>query len=489
MRKQLLIILGMIISFPIFADGFRFTYEGQTLDYAVIDEEAKTVQVINGKDSVSGDLIIPSRFDYEGTTYVVTSIGEDAFRGFKKMTSVEIPATVKSIGKMAFYSCNGLTKAGFASVVQVCGLEFGNEYANPLQYARNLYINGKEVKDLVIPDTVASISENAFNSCSGLTSVTIPESVTAIGNYAFKFCTGLTSAEIPASAVSLGRGIFYGCQGLTSVKFPSTISSIGNEMFYGCGKLEEIDIPNSVTTIGNLAFYYCKGLKEVIIPNSVSLIEGSAFEGCKGLETVELPSSLTSLRTEVFRGCSGLKSIAIPDSVVSIGNGAFYGCSSLVSVNIPDKVVYLGERSFMKCSQLEDITFPASLEIIKGEAFRESDAIKRVVYQGEIPLEGEENIFDSDVYEKATLYVNEGLKDGFIQVSPWKFFTNISELPSDSDVTGIEKISVETSDIDFSKPMEIYNLHGVRMNQSSSNFPAGIYIMRQGNKVRKLKVN
>ncbi|MDE6792930.1 MAG: leucine-rich repeat domain-containing protein [Muribaculaceae bacterium] len=487
MRKQLLMTLGIVIALPIFADSFRFTYEGQTLDYAVMDEEVKTVQVIRGNDSISGDLVIPPALDYEGTTYVVTSIGEDAFRGFKEMTSVEIPATVNTIEKMAFYGCDGLKKAGFASIAQVCGLGFGNEFANPLQYAYNLYIEGEEIKDLVIPDSVCSIGENAFNSCRGLTSVKIPDSVTEIGNYAFKCCNGLISAEIPASAVSLGRGIFYGCLGLTSVQLPATISSIEREMFYGCGKLEEIDIPNSVTSIGNLAFYYCKGLREINIPESVSLIEGSAFEGCKGLETVELPMTLTSIRTEVFRACGGLKSIVIPDSVVSIGNGAFYGCSSLVSVNIPEKVIYLGERSFMNCTQLEEITFPPSLEIIKEEAFRGSDALKTVIYRGETPLEGNENIFDSYVYENGNLCVGDGLKDKFAEVTPWKFFSLISEIPSESDKTGIGIMSEETSDFDFSQPIGIYNLQGVRSGHSINSLPAGIYIIRQGNKVRKIK--
>ena len=61
----------------------------------------------------------------------------------------------------------------------------GNEYANPLRYAGDLYIDGQLVTDLVIPDSVTEINAYAFYGCTGLTSVVIPDSVTSIGSYAF----------------------------------------------------------------------------------------------------------------------------------------------------------------------------------------------------------------------------------------------------------------------------------------------------------------
>ena len=74
-----------------------------------------------------------------------------------------------------------------------CNISFGSQLSNPLYYAHHLYLNGMEIKELVIPNGMTNINDNAFIGCMGLTSLNIPESVTSIASYAFKDCTGLTS--------------------------------------------------------------------------------------------------------------------------------------------------------------------------------------------------------------------------------------------------------------------------------------------------------
>ncbi|MCH5176360.1 MAG: leucine-rich repeat protein, partial [Prevotellaceae bacterium] len=168
---------------------------------------------------------------------------------------------------------------------------------------------GKEVTELVIPNSVTSIGEYAFYGCSGLTSVTIPNSVTSIGRAAFDSCEGLKSVAIPNSVTSIGRAAFENCFGLTSVT-----------------------IPNSVTSIGEYAFCWCYGLTSVTIPNSVTSIGGYAFWWCYGLTSVTIPEGVTSIGDYAFFECSGLTSVTIPESVKSIGEYAFNSCSSLTRV-------------------------------------------------------------------------------------------------------------------------------------------------------------
>ena len=120
----------------------------------------------------------------------VTSIGDYAFSYCTDMTSVTIPNSVTTIGEYAFCSCIGLTSVHITDIAAWCKISFGS---NPLENACHLFLNGEEIKDLVIPNSVTAIGDHAFNFCTGLTSVTIPNSVTTIEAYAFSYSTGLTS--------------------------------------------------------------------------------------------------------------------------------------------------------------------------------------------------------------------------------------------------------------------------------------------------------
>ena len=94
--------------------------------------------------------------------------------------------------------------------------------------------------ECIIPNTVTSISFNAFNGCSGLTSVTIPNSVTSIGINAFEYCSSLTNVTIGNSVTSIGEAAFYDCSSLTSVTMPDSVTSIGKNAFSRCSGLSTI---------------------------------------------------------------------------------------------------------------------------------------------------------------------------------------------------------------------------------------------------------
>jgi hypothetical protein len=109
-----------------------------------------------------------------------------------------------------------------------------------------------------------AIIETSSNTLiAGCKSTIIPNSVTSIGEYAFEFCTGLTSIEIPNSVTSIGEWAFAGCYGLTSVTIGNSVTSIGSGAFYHCTGLTSVTIGNSVTSIGLSAFESCSGLTSI----------------------------------------------------------------------------------------------------------------------------------------------------------------------------------------------------------------------------------
>ena len=95
-----------------------------------------------------------------------------------------------------------------------CNIDFYEAYSNPLYYAKNLYLNGELVTDLIIPNGVTTIKSYTFRSC-GTTNITIPDSVTTIGEYTFSGCLNLTSIIIPTSVTRIGKGAFSYCPKLT----------------------------------------------------------------------------------------------------------------------------------------------------------------------------------------------------------------------------------------------------------------------------------
>lgn len=147
----------------------------------------------------------------------VIAIGNNAFCHCHRMTTISIGNSVTSIGNNAFDGCGSLTKVEILDLTAWCNIDFENIYSNPFYSADHLYVNGEEVKDLVIPYGVKEIKERAFYGCSGLSSLKISDTVTSIGGYAFCRCDELTSVSIGNSVNSIGERAFNGCPKLKTI--------------------------------------------------------------------------------------------------------------------------------------------------------------------------------------------------------------------------------------------------------------------------------
>ena len=277
-------------------------------DYAVYNGNNYAVTIIDGYAfsycrGLEGTLVLPNTLE---------EIGDDAFDYCGFTGVVTIPASVEWIGYTPFYGCDGIE--GF--VVDPANEDFdsrGNCNAIIKKYNDELIVG---CKNSTIPDGVVSIAEDAFNRCSGLTSITIPSSVTEIGGWSFWF-TGLTSINIPASVTYIGTNPFGGCAELTEITVESgntvfdsrngcnaIIRTSTNELLAGC---QNTVIPDDVTRIGDNAFYYCSTLTgELVIPENITSIGGYAFERCTGLTgSLIIPNTVVELGESAFAYCTG----------------------------------------------------------------------------------------------------------------------------------------------------------------------------------------
>lgn len=207
--KKIFMMLIVILASIGHAYGYDFVYNN--LKYTILSAEDKTVSVAGYSSTTTGNLVIPQRVSNNAIIYTVTEIGSYAFDGCTGLTSVTIPSSVTSIGWYAFDGCIGLKKVNISSIAAWCGICFSSENANPLFYARHLYMNDEELTDLVIPSEITKVNDYAFDGCTGLKAITIPSSVTSIGDGAFEDCCRLTSITIPSSVTSIGRLAFSGC--------------------------------------------------------------------------------------------------------------------------------------------------------------------------------------------------------------------------------------------------------------------------------------
>ena len=299
----------------------------------------------------------------------VTAIGEYAFSDCSSLTNITIPASVTAIGGSAFSCCESLTDVSITDLDAWCRIDFENGSANPMWYAKNIWLNGKKIVSVAVPEGVTEVKAYTFYGFKDLIQVTTLGGVTAIGKDAFSGCSSLTSITIREGVTAIGAGAFYGCSSLTGITLPEGVTSIGDYAFYWCSSLSSITIPESVTTIGDSAFSCCHSLSSITIPEGVTAIGEDAFSGCSRLkdvyitdlaawcgiafgneeanplyqaenlylngelvETLEIPEGVTMIRQGLFRNAACIRRVALPKGLKGVAANAFYGCRKIQEV-------------------------------------------------------------------------------------------------------------------------------------------------------------
>ena len=440
--------------------------------------------------SIDGAITIKTVTSFDEFQYFtgVTSISDECFKDWAKLTSIVLPPNLISIGKGSFGGCSSLVSINIPAEVTYIGSEAFSGCSSLASInipdgiqliEQKTFYDCSSLVTISLPNSVVSIGGTAFYGCTSLTNISISESVTSIGASAFRDCTSLASVFIPDSVTSIGYCAFTGCPSLITVVvdskntfydsrsncnaiirtdsntllfgckntiIPDSVTKIGEFAFEKCAALYNIIIPSHVTSIGEHAFDGCTGLTSISIPDGVTTIERSAFYGCSSLASVTIPESVTSIKDNTFTNCSSLLSVILPESVTTIERSAFYGCSSLTSVTIPESVTSIGESSFGGCTSLQRITLPSSLTRVKARAFSGCSSLLSITVMPENPPQGETSMFDNT--KNCPIYVPSGSVDAYKTAFFWKdYASRIQAIPSVGAPTGYALVWSDEFDV------------------------------------------
>ena len=387
---SLLLALVMVLGLAVNVSAYE-EYTCGDWTYTLVNSGAS----ITGYTGSDAELVIPATLDGHN----VVSIDDNAL-WYGSYTSIQFPATLRTIGTGAFMECRKLTS-------------------------------------VEIPGTVTSIHSMAFYNCFSLTSVTLGDGITTVGGGAFQ-CTGLTSVTIPASVTSIGHQAFgigteesyddyvddfviYGVPGSAAeeyaAEFHRTFVPIAGENKDMCGvatywtfdettgkltvsgsggifdfdtdnkapwhsfkdQITTVEIRNGVSYIGEDAFFECRNLTSVTLPDTLVSIGGNAFAYCRKLSQVNFPFGLENIGWQAFVR-TALTQVELPDTLWLIQGCAFAGCEQLTYVKLPKALVDVGEEVFRGCTALTTVVMPkmSDLESLNTGLFLDCDGLTNV---------------------------------------------------------------------------------------------------------------
>ena len=369
------------------------------------------------------------------------SIESKAFYSCSKLASIILPSRMASFKPDVFTSCSAL------STIDVSGT--GGNYSAKGPDGRKVLCtaNGSEIVfcpkgmegDYTIPTGVTTIGEEAFMSCTKLTSVTIPGYVTEIKTNAFKSCSGMTDLTFgdDGNGLVIRESAFYSCSSLTSLVLPASLYQMEQFAFGSTSKLTTVTVNSAgkLTTVGEgddakqvyvvdfavnafgtnssaPSFYvttltigknvpvfdvtgvFGQKLDTVNVedgnPNYAS-VDGVLFDSAitsivyyplSRVGEYVLPDTVTTIGARVFQSRTGLTKITIGKNVTSIGEGAFYSCTKLEEIIFEDggtEALVIGDSAFRNCDALTTIDFPVRTTTIGAYALYDCDNFTSIV--------------------------------------------------------------------------------------------------------------
>ena len=450
-----------------YEEGQLFDFEDEGILYSIVSWSDRTVEVAPGYSNggggyyekaprkeplgyidYSGDIVIPAVVTYmpgseyyddggsggeiypkaprkrgptEPIDFTVVGVASQAFNNNYNINTIELPATIESIGAYAFNNCGNLQRIIVKNPAPISlswpiADQWG-VYSNTVLYvpqgSLDAYRNapfwgvngevegGGEIIDPKAPRKIVKggdagyffddIREYVEGQIFGFTLDGITYEVTdfaageviVVQSTSEEYSGDIVIPENPVydgkqfTTVGIGPDAFNWCSSVTSVQLPSTIRTIDSQAFYSCQSMTSINLPDGLYSIGYGAFYNCKALQTVNLGNNLTAIQENAFAQ-SGITAINIPTGVEYIGNYAFNQCTSLANVTIGDGVKTIGEYVFSNCTALTSVTMGEGVESIGQYSFQGCSVLSSIQLASTITTMGQSIFYGCSALTSI---------------------------------------------------------------------------------------------------------------
>ena len=516
--KRIIKLFSLLMMLSISLTSYAHDFEVDGLGYTIISTGDLTCEVSGLTNPDMKDIVIPETVTYMGRELSVIKIGKKAFAD-TEIESVTLNATISAVADECFMSCKNLRSVSPLTSVKYFGEKcfYECKALNNIEFNKELYkielcwccfAGCSSIESIVLHDNIVfqthGYDNNSFSN-SGLKKVEINCNVSC---GTFSGCSSLTDVVLGSKCEEIDADAFQNCTSLTHIELPSSVKRLGTCCFIGCNSLETINIQN-VNEIGYCCFAYCKSLKA--IEYNAQELGGEIFIGCTNLEMVSIGSKTQIITNDAhaghqrdaspFEGCE-IKILKIlpknnavtldcpllidladddkkDDSMFNSIEELHLGCPMINKPNIYSSDNYKWNSSTLR--NLKSLTFlsPYYLNADGYDLYIPWDQLTFLKSECLTPPELYD-VFTNLQYTTMEVQVPFEALDAYKKADVWKEFWNLK------GYDGVDDIPADNIDDD---KVEVYNLHGMRMNISSRDelckLQPGLYIINGKKEVVK----
>lgn len=308
----------------------------------ITKEDAAAVTSIGTWFKGNTDITSFDEFKYfTGVTVLHGANEKGAFAGCSSLKKITLPPYLTEIQNQSFRYCSALESINLSNIAKI---------------GQEAFVSTSSLSIELNMPNLQSLGWSAFKK-SGIKSIQNLGSITKLDgsneNGTFFQCLQLESAVLPETLTTISNQAFRGCSLLADINIPSSVTTISQEAFSGCSLLyfDELDLPN-LTSLGQNAFYGVK-IKKLSVPRLTSFPSGSTssqnFGSRSNLEELEISESVTTIPMYFLHGYSKITSLNLKN-ITSIADYGLRGCY-LTEAVLPN-IVTLGAQPFREASSL-----------------------------------------------------------------------------------------------------------------------------------------